>query len=124
MRTLSNSFSKSLCEFTHRGIKYGGDTNQDIDGDILLSAFNIADVVRMNLGQFGELLLAELPRHAVAANRFTKNTAVFECMTHSGTESGIIQSNHSIYTVFVLHPSRCTHRVADRTAERGMDYRL
>jgi len=75
--------SESRQKPRYRDFEHCGETHQDVHGDILLTAFHLAKVVRMNVSFLGKLLLRKSRRLPRISESVTKDFPVFRAGWHS-----------------------------------------
>jgi hypothetical protein len=72
----SSEFSKPTQEITGRNLHHPGDSQQRFNGNDLLSAFDFANILPVQIHFFGQFLLCEVCLLSKATNRITDNLPV------------------------------------------------
>jgi hypothetical protein len=81
-------------------------THQGVNGDVFLSALNVADVIVVEVGFFGQFLLAPFHRPAVRSDVFTQNLSVFWDFhnTKGNPKPHIRTTVYALYFVLAFFP--------------------
>ena len=83
-----------------------GDAHERVNGNIFLAALDVADVIVMEIGFFGQFLLAPFHGAAMRSYVFAKNLAVFRNFhSHNGTRNRIYGLPY-MHCILFLHFSR------------------
>lgn len=67
-QTGSLSQARLLHQVRDSAFQGSGETDKHVEGDVLFSPFDLADIVPVTVGDFGQLLLREPKRVAAAAD--------------------------------------------------------
>ena len=98
--------SESRQKTRHRDFENCGEADQNVHGDILLTAFNLAEVVRMNVGFLRKFFLRKPRRFPRISESVAEDFPVFRTGWHSPERQQLRGNPTTVYSLYFSGRSR------------------